>query len=1855
MAERGGYEYHRQGGRQYQGHSYQGGHEPQGGHGPRSGHNPRGGSNFQGGHDRQGGRGEYHGDHERGRRNQSMHYLNDDELQTLSQGNSDDVLVSVNENENRFMNTFKRQHYCKHPRKLKWMIKLLYLLVRCKEEDKATASRILARILSASGEYAFFTTKIDHLLKGMPNEQKDYVRKDNLSCIDQLIEIGQVTIKTIPTTVLQTYPVSVIVNITEELEEMDEKMDLLAKKCEELKNEFKMEKKKAFLKKKEEKKSKSSEGEPPEPFTDLPILPSHKEMHIMPSKVFLRCNKVIGSYESWEHYFDVQFRLLREDFLRPLRQGIEIYSNPKHCQQSTSDIQVYESARVLNPVCLYTGIAFQLHFDSNKLKSVNWEHSRRLIFGSLLCLSNDNFNNCLLFATVVKRNADLLKEGLVTIKFENDVNGFQINPTDTYKMVESTAYYEAYRHILEGLQKLSKNPDVMPMEKYIVSCNYKDMKVPQFLRVSTHPPRFNMADVLWKKNSEEHRRFRRTREFDITDHSLWPQAESAEDIFLNKSQVRALQMALTREVSVIQGPPGTGKTFVGLKIVEAYLKNRVIWDPQKAAPILVICYTNHALDQFLEGINKLIIGSEEEHPNIIRVGGRCKSEVLADCVLNKKVQECRSNRTIPHFIFKEFIEARAALFDCQRDINAKLENTDSQAKQKITNILRLQSVMKPLHFDQMCYAQDTTRGKEMEVWLNLWFPETQEEEKQFSLPLLKDLEPMLETVRPPKNEDVSSSDEDQYINVDNEARVLEDERQIAGEELELPGIKQAPRAHKIIPEKAESKHSSWKTVQLRQGQVKKQISLGFKYEPMTEREVSRVNDVWQLSLKRRWMLYQFWMNEYIKQCKDKINVTASTYNTNCMLYNESQRKIDCHVAQNADVIGMTTTGAAKYNYLMTEIRPKIVIFEEAAEVLEAHIVTSLASSVQQLILIGDHQQLKPKPTCYDLEKNYELSVSLFERLIKNEFQRVTLENQHRMRPEISALICPSIYDKLVDADEVKSYEDVKGVSKNVFFIDHTQPEESNDFNDIKSHVNKHEAEYIVELCHYLLKQDYSPSDITILTMYRGQLLELKKRMKRDQFEGVRVAAVDDFQGEENKIILLSLVRSNSENNIGFLAIDNRVCVSLSRAKEGLYVIGNSSMLLGRHDTVWPKVIDTLKKKGCIGYGLPLYCPVHPDNKLEARVPEDFLKRPEGGCTQLCGMRLPCGHVCEQLCHPKDREHKKKNCSKICSKPLPCGHNCKKRCYECKKTGICAPCSENVKKKLPNCSHTVILLCSQNPLLASCPEPCTKLLSCGHHCPNTCSVSCTPRCKEKVKKKLPCGHKVETYCFETEDSVVCSVKCEAMLGCGDKCSGTCGKCQRGRLHIKCQKKCDRDMVCGHSCKYPCSSICPPCEEKCGNYCFHSKCPKKCYEPCNPCMEPCQWKCTHLKCTKPCGELCNRRPCDAPCKEVLSCNHPCIGLCGEKCPKKCRICDKEEVCEIFLGDEDEDDVRFIELQDCDHIIEVKALDKWINTDTSLTGDSSQVQFKACPKCKTSIRKSLRYGNIIKQTLNDVEAIKRKQIETAGNLVEMYRVALQKLKDSSYVLRDLEEIHQRIKTPQLNSNWYRATAIRFQISMLPNISKLRELLVTIKHSPIVRIEECSVQHLKDALSALKDFMMQDMLSEQQISDCTFELRRLNCTAKLLDLLSKMFKKRCPVSTSDNRILLNQLKQANLSGLNGEKMTEKTEDEIAMIIKSMSRRYEVEGLSQKERVEIVNAIGLSKGHWYKCPNGHFYCIGECGGATERSKCPDCGSEVGGQSHALAAGNRHAGEMDNSSYAAWSEAANMGNFDPADLARLRL
>lgn len=92
------------------------------------------------------------------------------------------------------------------------------------------------------------------------------------------------------------------------------------------------------------------------------------------------------------------------------------------------------------------------------------------------------------------------------------------------------------------------------------------------------------------------------------------------------------------------------------------------------------------------------------------------------------------------------------------------------------------------------------------------------------------------------------------------------------------------------------------------------------------------------------------------------------------------------------------------------------------------------------ITLGDHQQLRPATSVYELARKFYMDISLFERMINNNMHCVTLKEQYRMRPEIANLIRPIIYKELSDADSVKQYPDVIGMAKNLYFIDHNEPE-----------------------------------------------------------------------------------------------------------------------------------------------------------------------------------------------------------------------------------------------------------------------------------------------------------------------------------------------------------------------------------------------------------------------------------------------------------------------------------------------------------------------------------------------------------------------------------------------------------------------------------------------------------------------------------------------------------------------------------------------------------------------------------------------------------------------------------------------
>uniref|UniRef100_A0A182SEF3 AAA_12 domain-containing protein n=1 Tax=Anopheles maculatus TaxID=74869 RepID=A0A182SEF3_9DIPT len=201
--------------------------------------------------------------------------------------------------------------------------------------------------------------------------------------------------------------------------------------------------------------------------------------------------------------------------------------------------------------------------------------------------------------------------------------------------------------------------------------------------------------------------------------------------------------------------------------------------------------------------------------------------------------------------------------------------------------------------------------------------------------------------------------------------------------------------------------------------------------------------------------------------------------------------------------------------------------------------------------------------------------------------------------------------------------------RNLFFLSHTYPEggepadsvTGDDGGDEKSKKNLFECRFLLALCEYLLGHGtYTAEDIVILTAYNGQMLQfVAEKKNRPALHGIRIAVIDNYQGEESKIVLLSLVRSGSTNGatdtIGFLAHENRICVALSRARDGLYIVGNMT-LLAKCSKTWSSIERKLRDQAAIGASMPLQCVTH-GQTVEVKMPEDFGELKEVRC--ICGM------------------------------------------------------------------------------------------------------------------------------------------------------------------------------------------------------------------------------------------------------------------------------------------------------------------------------------------------------------------------------------------------------------------------------------------------------------------------------------------------------------------------------------------------------------------------------------------------------------------------------------------------------------
>lgn len=404
---------------------------------------------------------------------------------------------------------------------------------------------------------------------------------------------------------------------------------------------------------------------PPGNFRDLSVIPRAEDLSVG-TKPFLRVNVVNGCYKDLDHYLDVQFRLLREDCISPLRDGImqlrkdcgNLGTSGASGHKIANDVYVYREVSVLYPVCSRKGMVYRIRFDSfhYSVRHVNWEKCKRFKFGSLLCLSADDFYT-LLFATVENRDANELHQGELEVRFENveleDLKRF-IETKERFDMVESPAFFEAYRHVLEALKDIDPH-DGFPFKEHIVHCSQRVMPPDHEEITNGYYDLTGIAqdgendgiDSVSTEFTWETRNSSFLDDSDIAMESDNSNATSDHRVILdvydlqydrdrlefNDSQLRAFQMALTKRFAVIQGPPGTGKTYVGLKIAQVLLQTSSLWEEEEErTSILMVSYTNHALDQFLEGLlptpGKLKVIFAKETAMCLKCGAHACSETL---------------------------------------------------------------------------------------------------------------------------------------------------------------------------------------------------------------------------------------------------------------------------------------------------------------------------------------------------------------------------------------------------------------------------------------------------------------------------------------------------------------------------------------------------------------------------------------------------------------------------------------------------------------------------------------------------------------------------------------------------------------------------------------------------------------------------------------------------------------------------------------------------------------------------------------------------------------------------------------------------------------------------------------------------------------------------------------------------------------------------------------------------------------------------------------------------------------------------------------------------------------------------
>ncbi|KAL2032854.1 hypothetical protein VTO58DRAFT_106026 [Aureobasidium pullulans] len=307
-------------------------------------------------------------------------------------------------------------------------------------------------------------------------------------------------------------------------------------------------------------------------------------------------------------------------------------------------------------------------------------------------------------------------------------------------------------------------------------------------------------------------------------------------------------------------------------------------------------------------------------------------------------------------------------------------------------------------------------------------------------------------------------------------------------------------------------------------------------------------------------------------------------------YKQLVRNAEREILSNADVICCTCVGAGDPR--LAKLKFRTVLIDESTQSAEPECMIPLVLGCKQVVLVGDHQQLGPVIMNKQAAKA-GLNQSLFERLVILGCAPIRLQVQYRMHPCLSEFPSNMFYEGSLQNGVTMHQRLRRDVDFPWPVADSPMMFWSNLGNEEisasgTSYLNRTEAQNVEKLVTRFFKAGVQPQDIGIITPYEGQRSYVVSSMqatgtfKKEYYKEIEVASVDAFQGREKDFIILSCVRSNDHQGIGFLSDPRRLNVALTRAKYGLVVLGNPKVL-SKHP-LWHYLLLHFKERNCLVEG-----------------------------------------------------------------------------------------------------------------------------------------------------------------------------------------------------------------------------------------------------------------------------------------------------------------------------------------------------------------------------------------------------------------------------------------------------------------------------------------------------------------------------------------------------------------------------------------------------------------------------------------------------------------------------------------------